>query len=188
MTGLTTSATTPVIRGRRRTEHGMRELALVLAADVLEGDDGGGLLVDDRAEAGLALDDDVGDTHLAAERGYENDELNRVDVVRNDDEGRLLGLDEGDTVVKTVLDEERLLGVLGLGTLSSLLRGGIETSLLLLLRLRAVLVQQLEKLGRGVLVERVRELSDRGGHLKALIEDDLLALEAHILRPLHESR
>lgn len=164
------------------------QLALILAADILEGEDGSGLLVDDGAEAGLALNDDVGDTHLAAERGDEDDELNRVDVVRDDDEGRLLGLDEGDTVVETVLDKERLLGVLGLGALRSLLRGGIKTSLLLLLRLGAVLVQQLEKLGRGVLVERVRELSDRGGHLKALVEDDLLALEAHILRPLHEAR
>ena len=88
------------------------KLTLILAADVLEGEDGSGLLVDDGAEAGLALDDDVGDTHLAAERGYENDELNRVDVVRNDDEGRLLGLDEGNAVVQAVLDKEGLLGVL----------------------------------------------------------------------------
>ena len=116
------------------------ELALVLAVDVLEGDDGGGLLVDDRAEAGLALDDDVGDTHLAAERGEEDDELDGVDIVGDDDERRLLGLNEGNAVVETVLDEEGLLGVLGLGLLllSSRLGLSLETSLLLLLGLRAV--------------------------------------------------
>lgn len=87
------------------------ELAVVLALDVLEGEDSGGLLVDHRAEAGLALDDDVGHAHLAAERGEEDDELDGVDVVRDDDEGSLLRLDERDGVVETVLDEEGLLRV-----------------------------------------------------------------------------
>ena len=88
------------------------ELALVLGADLLDGEDGGGLLVDDRAEAGLALDDDVGDAHLAAERGEEDNELNGVDIVGDDNERRLLGLNERDAVVETILDEEGLLGVL----------------------------------------------------------------------------
>ena len=38
------------------------ELVLVLRADLSEGEDGGGLLVDDRSETGLALDDNVRDT------------------------------------------------------------------------------------------------------------------------------
>ena len=38
------------------------ELVLVLGADLGEGEDSGGLLVDDRAETGLALDDNVRDT------------------------------------------------------------------------------------------------------------------------------
>ena len=68
--------------------------------------------MDDRAETGLTLDDDVGDAHLAAQGGEEDDELNRVNIVSDDDERRLLGLNESDTVVETVLDEEGLLGVL----------------------------------------------------------------------------
>ena len=95
---------------RRRDER--RELALVLGLDILNREHGGSLLVDDGAETRLALDDDVGDTHLAAERGEEDDELNGVDIVGDDDERRLLGLDERNTVVETVLDEEGLLGVL----------------------------------------------------------------------------
>ena len=68
--------------------------------------------MDDRAETGLALDDDVRDTHLAAESGEEDDELDGVDIMSNDDKRRLLRLDKGDGVVETVLDKQRLLGIL----------------------------------------------------------------------------
>ena len=88
------------------------EFTLVLRLNVLESDDGGGLLVDDSTETGLALDDDVGDTHLAAESGEEDNKLDGVNIVGDDDKGSLLGLDEGNTVVQTVLDEEGLLRVL----------------------------------------------------------------------------
>ena len=52
----------------------------------MEGEDGSGLLVDDCAETRLALYDNVGDTHLAAESRKENDKLNGVDIVGDDDE------------------------------------------------------------------------------------------------------
>lgn len=68
--------------------------------------------MDDRPEARLALDDDVRDAHLAAERGEEDDELDGVNVVRDDDEVRLLRLNQRDDVVQAVLDEEGLLGVI----------------------------------------------------------------------------
>ena len=62
------------------------ELALVLALDILQGKDSGSLLVHDRTETGLALDDHVGYTHLSAESREEDDKLNGVDIVSNDDE------------------------------------------------------------------------------------------------------
>jgi hypothetical protein len=65
--------------------------------------------VDDRAETGLALDNYIRDAHLAAEGGEEDDELDRFNIVSDDDEGSLLCLDEGNSVVETVLDEEGLL-------------------------------------------------------------------------------
>lgn len=68
--------------------------------------------MDNCTETSLALDNDVGNTHLAAESGEENNELDGVNIVSDDDEGSLLSLDEGNGVVQTVLDEERLLGVL----------------------------------------------------------------------------
>ncbi len=88
------------------------QFTLILAADFLDGEDGRGLLVHNRAKTSLALDNDIGDTHLAAESGEEDDELNGVNIVGNDDESGLLGLNEGNDVVKTVLGEQGLLGVL----------------------------------------------------------------------------
>jgi hypothetical protein len=160
--------------------------------------------VDDRAEAGLALNDDVRDAHLTAERGEEDNQLDRLDIVGDDDEGCLLRLDEGDAVVEAVLDEERLLVLrqvqmsgttimvratsLVLAVLGGGLSRRLETSLLLLLGLRTILIQQLEELRRGVFVEGVRELGNCGRDLETLREDDLLALLAHVLRPLDETR
>lgn len=68
-------------------------------------------------------------------------------------------------------------------------RGGllVETGLLLLLGLWPVLVEESEELGRGVLVEGVAELGDRGRDLEALVEDDLLSLQTHVFGPLDEA-
>ena len=116
-------------------------------------------------------------------------------------------------MVQPVLGEEGLLGVLGGGllTLGGLGLGLLEkTGLLLLLGLGLVLVQELEELGGGVLVQGVAELGDRRGdlkkasdiisttrrpilssdrrtHLEPLVEDDLLPLEPDVLGPLDES-
>jgi len=164
------------------------ELGLVLGADVAKGEDRRGLAADNGTEAGLALDDDVGDAHLLAEGREEDDELDRVNVVGNDDEVGLLGLDERHDVVEARLDEVGLLGLVEvLLAGSEVSRLGLEARLLLLLGLALVLVGEAEQLRGSVLVEDVRELGDRGGRLEALVKDDLLALEADVLRPLDEA-
>lgn len=147
------------------------------------------LLVNDSAESSLALDDGVGNTHLAAEGGEEDDELDGVDIVGDEDERRLLVLNEADNVVETVLDDVGLLADVLL--LLALLDGGglLEKTLLLLgLGLGTVLVEELEGLGSSVLVEDVLELGDRRGDLEAEVEDLLLALETDVLGPLHHAR
>lgn len=131
------------------------ELLLVLRANLLERDDSSGLLVDDRSETSLALDDDVRNTHLAAKRRKENDKLDGVNVICDRNKGSFLRLNEGDAVVQTVLDKQRLLLRLLLLVGSSRLSSGLQTLLLLLLRLRTVLVKKLEQLSRSVLVEGV---------------------------------
>lgn len=161
------------------------ELSLVLSADLSESEDSGGLLVDDRAKTGLALDDGVGDTHLLAQGRKEDNELDGVDIVGDEDEGSLLVLNQADNVVETVLDGVGLLGDILL--LLALLDGGSlleETLLLLGLGFRAVLVEELESLGGGVLVQNLGELSQSRGNLQAHLENLLLALEADVLGPL----
>lgn len=143
----------------------------VLGSDIGDSDDSRGLLAGDETETCLPLDDNVGDAHLSAEGGQEDDELDGVNVVGDDDELGLLGLDEGDDVVETVLGEDGLLRVLGrslVTVLLALLSLGEKTGLLLLLRLWLVLVQELEELSRGVLVKSVGELSDRRGDLTCM--------------------
>ena len=145
------------------------ESLLVLGSDVVNGNNGRSLLAGDKTETCLALDNNVWDTHLPAESGQEDDELDRVDIVGNDDELSLLGLDKGDNVVKTVLGEDGLLRVLGGGLDSLLLSGlglGQETSHLLLSGFGLVLVEQAEELGGGVLVHSLGELGDRWGDLE----------------------
>lgn len=145
--------------------------------------------MDDSAEPGLALDDGVRDTHLAAQSRQEDDQLDRVDVVGDQDQRRLLVLDKADDVVQAVLDDVRLLADVLL--LLALLDGrGLlqETLLLLRLGLRAVLVQELESLRSRVAVKHVLELGNCGRDLQAQTEDLLLALETNVLGPLHHAR
>lgn len=119
----------------------------MLLADLGDGNSGGGLLVDELTETGLALDDAEGNIHLAAESGEPDDELNRVDIVGDDNELGLTRLNELSNVVKTELD------VLGLGASGGSVSAGLglslgdETLLLLNLGLRAVVGEETEKVG-----------------------------------------
>jgi len=65
--------------------------------------------VNDSTETSFAFHNNIRNTHLTTEGGQENDQLDRVDVMTDDDESSLLSLDEGDDVIKTVFDEQRLL-------------------------------------------------------------------------------
>lgn len=144
--------------------------------------------MDNGSKTSLALDDSIRDTHLAAESGKENNQLDGVDVVGNQNKRSLLVLDEANNVVETVLNVVGLLaGILLLLTLGDGGGLGVETLLLLSLGLRAILVEELEGLSSGVAVEGVLELRDRGGDLEAHVQDLLLALKTDILGPLDEA-
>lgn len=117
------------------------------------------LFVNNGSETGLALHNGIWHTHLSAECGKEDDELDRVDIVRDEDESGLLGLNKSDDVVQAILDGVGLLAdvllLLALGHGGGLL---VQTFLLLDLGLRSVLVQELEHLCGRVAVESLREL------------------------------
>ena len=130
------------------------EFTLVLTLDILEGQDSGGLLVDDRTEASLALDDHIRDTHLATESREENDKFDGVDIVCNDYERSLLGFDKGNGVVETIFGKERLLILGCLLLLGSSFGNSFEPLLLLGLGLGAVSTRSM----------RTREVPSRFGH------------------------
>lgn len=146
------------------------------------------LLVDDSSETGLALDNGVWDTHLPAESWKEDNELDWVDIVRDEDESSLLGLDQSHNVVETVLDGVWLLAdillLLALSDGGSLL---VQTLLLLGLGLWSVLVEELESLGGGVAVEGVAELGDSRWDLETHVQNLALALQADVFWPLHHA-
>ena len=81
------------------------KLPLIVKFHFLKSDNGSRLLVHNSSETSFTLHDDVGNAHLAAQGGEEVDELDGVDIVRDDDERGFLGFDEGDDVVKAVFDE-----------------------------------------------------------------------------------
>lgn len=99
--------------------------------------------MDYSSKSGLAFDDGIGDAHLAAESGKENNKFNRINVVRDEDEGSLLVLDQADNVVETILDGIWLLADV-LFLLASLDSSGLleQTLLLLSLGFWTVLVEE----------------------------------------------
>ena len=144
--------------------------------------------MDNGSKTGLALDNGVRNTHLAAESGKEDNQLNGVDVVGNQDKRGLLVLNKTNNVVETVLDVVWLLAdILLLLALSNGGSLGVKTLLLLNLGLGAVLVEELEGLGGGVAVQSVLELSNGRGNLEAEVQDLLLALKTDIFGPLDEA-
>ena len=129
------------------------QLLLVLGTDLSQSQSSGSLLVDNSSQSGFALDDAVGDTHFAAKGREPDNDFDRVNVVANDNELSLLGLNEGGNVVDTVLDDNRLLALVNLFTGSNFFGSSSETGLLLDRGLGAILVQELKKVGGSVLVQ-----------------------------------
>lgn len=122
------------------------KILVVLLADLSKSDASGGLLVDELAEACLALDEGVGDALLSAESGQEDEELDGVNIVSHHNELSLALLDELGHVVKTELEDDRLGSLLGVSATLLGLSLGLETGLLLLLGLGLVLGEELKEL------------------------------------------
>jgi len=144
--------------------------------------------VHDRPQPRLALHDRVRHTHLPAQRWEEDDELDGIDVIRDQHQRRLLRLDQRHHMVQPVLDGVRLLAdILLLLALTDRCRLLVQPVLLLRLRLRAVLVQELEQLCGGVAVESLAKLGNRGRDFEAHVEDLALALKADVLGPAYHA-
>ena len=165
------------------------EFSFVFGVDGLEGAAGEGLLTDELTEAGLILNDGVGDLLGAAEGGHPHDELDGVDVGGDDDEAGGATFDGAGDLLDTGGEGEGSLGgdVLALGGGAGLSEGG-EAFLAGLDTFGLVLSEELEEVGAGGAVEGGAELVDGGGDLHAAFDDALLTLDGDELGPAHEAR
>ena len=68
--------------------------------------------MDDSAKAGFALNDHVWYAHLATKSRKENDELDGVNIMRDDNESCLFGFYESSDMIKAVLRKDGFFRVL----------------------------------------------------------------------------
>jgi len=158
------------------------EVDHVFLVDASEGNAGSSLLVYELTKGGLASDEAVGDILLSAESGKEAHDLDRVDIVGNDNELGSSVFNELSDVVESELEEDRLRSSLGIRASSSL-----ESIVLLLSGLGRVLVEELKEVSSLRLLDGVLELSNAWGDLESLHEDSLLSLDSDVLGPSDES-
>ena len=145
-----------------------------------------GLLVHQSAQTALAAHDRVRNAHLVAQSGQPHHQLQGIHVVGNQNQLGLLALHQLRHVVQTVLHNQSTLLLHGLA-LSLRLGSSLQTSLLLGLRLRSVLVHQTEHLSSLVLVQHMAELVHGGRNLQTLAQNLTLSLDDHVTRLFQES-
>jgi len=161
--------------------------ALVLGMGGGQTHGGASLTTNDLTQASLTLDDAVGNIHFPAKRRKMHDEFDGIDVVRDDDQLRLLLFHEGCDRVEAGPDDGLSLGGRRVFAVDLLLGLGKEARLLRLFALRTILVQQLDHLRGGRTVQRHGELVDGRRNLKTLEENGLLALKDHVFGPADET-
>lgn len=82
------------------------ELPLIFAMHLAHDQDGRRFLVHNSSQTSLSFDNDIRNTHLPAERRNENDEFDRIHIMREDNKGSFLRLNESNSVVKAILHKE----------------------------------------------------------------------------------
>jgi hypothetical protein len=165
------------------------EFTLIFALDLLDSNNSRSLLVDYGPETGLALDDDVGHTQLAAESGGEDDEFNGSTSWAMTTSAAFLASMRAMMWLRPYLTNKGFLESYStirvrkckregrgyerstnLGVVFLILGGGSssgqETSLFLLLGLGTVLAEELEQLSGCVLVQSVENWAMAGGTLR----------------------
>lgn len=123
---------------------------------------------------------------LSAELRKEDNQFNGVNVVSDDDQLSFLVFNQGGDVVKTVLEDDGLLGVNLLVVLLGF--SSSDQSLLLFSGLfRSVRGQKLQQVSRVILVEGLGELVNLGRNFKSLEENSFLSLKSNVSGPSDES-
>jgi len=122
------------------------KILVVFLTDFSKSDAGGSLLVDELAEACFSLDESIGNTLLAAESGQEDEELNRINIMSHDNKLSFAWFNELGYVVETELEDDWLRSLLSISTTFLGFSFSLESSSLLLVRLRLVFSEQFKEL------------------------------------------
>mmetsp|Transcript_24989 Transcript_24989/g.33120 ORF Transcript_24989/g.33120 Transcript_24989/m.33120 type:complete len:298 (-) Transcript_24989:56-949(-) len=171
-----------------------------LKTQVLEGSEGGSILLVDASEAynsssllvykssktSLVLYNKVWDFHLTAESRHPHDKLNGVNIAGDKNKLGLLLLNKSSYVLKTVFD---LVFSASRGRSTRGSSGGSLFDALLLgsISLGTVLGEKVEHSHGLILANGFGKLVDGRGDLKTLVEDSTLTLDAYVLGPLYET-
>ena len=163
------------------------QLRNVLRVHRRQGHHSGVLLVRESTQSALSVDNSERHAHLAAEGRQPHDQLDGIDVLGDNNELRLLLLNQMSDVSKSVLEDRW--GRVASGGFSSGNGFGssFETLLLGSLRLWLVLLQEGEELSSLILVQSTIKLVDGRRNFQTLEKNFLLSLESHIARPPDES-
>jgi len=155
--------------------------------EVGQGNDGGGLLVDQLSESSLVSNNGVRDVEGLAEGREENNSLDGVDVASDEDQLSSFLLNKVSNVVETEFKGDGLISLFILLILS-LVSGSVSESVgFLLSGLRGILSQNFVELRSGGLVKGIEELSDGSGDLKSSEKNSLLSLNLNVSGPSNES-
>lgn len=134
----------------------------------------------------MYLDNDVGDLLLLAESGQPNNELDGINVVRNDHKLGLALLNETSHILQTKLDKQGLV-LLHSFAIQASLGLGEQTLLLVGTGFGLVFVEQAKELTGVVLLQRMTELVDGRRHFDAVQKNLFLALKLDVARPLDKA-
>ena len=143
--------------------------------------------MDQAPPPGLALDDAVGNPHLAAQGRQEDHELDGIHIVSDHQQLGLLVLHQGgDRVDPCSKDRWPLGGDIAFAG-GFLLSSGQQPLLLLLLCLWSVLVGQLKHLSSCLSVQGLGELVNCRRHFQPLIENSPLPLQPDVAGPFDKA-
>lgn len=163
-----------------------RQLTLISLVNTSEANDSSSLHVHECTETSLVLDNHERDLHLTAKGRHPHDQFDRVHIVGNQDETRLLVFDQCGNVLETVLDLKGSLWGSFL-TFSGSNSGFLNTLLLGSRSRRAVLVEKSKDRHGFILSNRLGKLINSRRDLQALVQDSALTLQAHVTRPLDKA-
>jgi len=159
----------------------------IFRVDVCQTDRGTGLAATHCAKTCLTLHDAIGHSHTSAQGRKVQYELNGINIVSNANQLGLLGFNERSDRVGSLAKGRLSLSWLISLALGLLNRAGSQTVLAGLLGLRSVLVQKLEELGGGLLINGLSELVDRRWYLDSGVKNGPLPLDTDVLRPANEA-